>query len=261
MTACTRWQPLLSDAAHGETSTSAEQQAKFQAHLSDCSGCQQELDAQTAFLSSLTLPDRPAAGELDAWRQVGPQVYPAPRQRFVLGFPLAASLGLAILITGIGIGRLMIAQPAVTGVPSPTLAASSVAEPQLNESTQARDGYVDFLESAAPLLLAITNRNNPALISARSDAPAGGFREPEAAAALANDANALAFNLESQQRDREAALVRELELVFLQIANLPNPSNESGLRLLQAAIEDRALLFQLSVEELRYLPNSRPPGA
>ncbi len=259
MTACKQWQGPLSDAAHGATPSDDSLQTDFLAHLSGCVGCQQELASQTAFLSSLELPLRPSAGELNGWRKIGPKIHPAARKRVVLGFPAAASLGLAILITGIGIGRLMIAQPAAPEQRPPALIASAPQPATVNESITPQDNYVEFLENAAPMLLAITNRNNPALVSVRFDG--SGPREPQAAASLAADANALAGELESQKRDREAALVRELELVFLQIANLPNPPNASGLRLLQAAIEDRALLFQLSVEELRNLPQSRPNGA
>ncbi len=260
MSACKKWQAILSDAVHGD-GNNAEEQSAFQAHLSQCSGCRQELAAQTAFISTMVLPAPPAAGQLNAWRTVGPAVYTPPPARFVLGLPLAAAMAFAMLLTGIGIGRLLDSSGPATAVPGLAPGLASVQADTDSDEVAGEDEYLRFLENAAPLLLAITNRRSGTLVSARYPGQPQSSSEKVAAAELAADAESLARRLSEQQKSQEAALVRELELVFLQIANLSHPTDDAGLKLLQAAISDRALLFQLTVEELRHLPQSRPGGA
>lgn len=261
MTACSRWQGALVDKVHQDVSNPSEQQA-FEQHLTGCPGCSAELAAQTRFIEELVLPHRPAAGDLNAWQAIESQIAkPTARPwwvnllaSFSPGVAAGGAVAMAMLVIGIGIGRLQVAPPTLTQQP---VAAAPVAP-----NTSA-DDYVAFLERSAPMLLAITNRQTGAVSSAgySTSLTDADTSEQQAAAMLADQAARLAARLAQDDRHREANLVRELELVFLQIANLSHPSEREGLELLQAAISDRALLFQLTVEELRHLPASRPEDA
>ena len=253
MTACRRWRRDLVDTAHSAAGSSAN--PRFAAHLSQCTGCSAELAAQRALLAQLPrmLPDRPH--NLQAWQQVGPRLAAPPaRGGLALGYPIAAMLAIVLLFAGGLLGELLRGGAGPAPVTPPIARTGPTPGVPL-----ATDRYLKFLEQSAPLLLAITNRETGTLASHRV-----GFepqREQRAADQLAAEANALSAALLAAGREQQAALVGELELVFLQIANLSDRSGRAGLELVQATIADRALLFQLTVEELRHLDQPRAAGA
>lgn len=240
MTACRRWRGILSEVVMGDAGKPDER--RFTAHLERCSGCRQELAAQQQFQSHLLLPARPQAGELNAWSQVASRLEPPRTTGLSLSFGLAGALATALLVAGIGLGGML----ASTG----TGEVSAVAEAQ----EVVEDPYLAFLEQAAPLLLAVTNRESPELVSAGYAGSKALEAEQRAAERLAEVARALIDQLDDNGRDREARLVGELELVFLQVANLSRRPDPGSLRILKAAIDNRGLLFQLTLEELRNLP-------
>ncbi|MEM6574818.1 MAG: zf-HC2 domain-containing protein [Pseudomonadota bacterium] len=246
MTACKEWEAAISDRVMGEAEGS-EQEA-FSRHVETCAGCSAELAAQMAFQASLVLPAKPLPGELNAWPKVARELAPTPRRSRSMSFGMAGFLAAAMLVLGVGLGGLMVTNSPVDG---PRLVETSVSE---------EDRYLTFLEEAAPLLLAVTNREVPELVSASFLGSEALAAEQRAAERLADVARGLIDQLEDTGRDREAQLVGELELVFIQVANLSRKQDAGSLQILKAAIDNRGLLFQLTLEELRHLPEPQDGG-
>ncbi len=246
MTACKEWEAAISDRVMGDVE--GPEQEQFSRHVESCPGCSAELAAQMAFQASLVLPTKPLPGELNAWPKVARELAPPSRRSRSMSFGMAGFLAAAMLVLGVGLGGLMVTSGPVDG---PRLAESTVPE---------EDRYLTFLEEAAPLLLAVANRETPELVSASFLGSEALAAEQRAAERLAGNARDLIEQLEESGRDREAQLVGELELVFIQVANLSRQQDAGGLRILKAAIDNRGLLFQLTLEELRHLPAPRDGG-
>lgn len=251
---CRRWRDHLVEAICDELTR--ERRAELDAHLASCQGCAVELERLQATASFVdgALPPRPQGAELDVWNRIQPELdridRPVPR-RLVLAYPAAASLAAILVALGLGLGVLMRPQ-------APVPVAERGAERKSSTSGQAVEnpggspGEVDFvryLERATPLLLAVANRQVGSSGLASFDPAA----ERRMAERLATDAEGLASRLEAEGHRRQASLVAELGAVFLQMANLPGREYRRGIEMVQATIESRALLFQLSVEEMRHL--------
>lgn len=236
MSGCRKWRGRLVEAVYGELDPARRR--ALDDHLAACPRCADELAAleATAAQVAAALPPRP---RIDAWSRLRPALDARdekPRPALLrLPYPAAAALATALVVAGVGLGVLL--RPPLPP-PEATAAASAVDV----DAELAR-----YLERATPLLLAIANRGGA---SAASFDPAV---ERQLAARLADDAAALRRELAAAGTRRRAALVGDLEVVFLQIANLPEGEYAGGIEMVRTTIDDRALLFQLSVEEMRRL--------
>lgn len=253
MSCCRKWREHCVEAVYGELD--GERRTAFAEHRQTCPRCAAELDRLSSTVAMLRreMPPRPRPGELDAWARLSPAIaelderarHPRPRRRIVLGYPAAAAMAAALVVLGLGLGLLLRA-PATLPVPGPlgvrppaTTAAAADIDTQLGR----------YLERATPLLLAVANRRS-------AGAEAVGFEpavERRRADQLAGEAAEIRAKLAEHGRRRQADLVTDIEVVFLQIANLPEREYRRGLEMVRATIETQALLFQLSVEEMRRL--------
>jgi hypothetical protein len=238
---CRKWREHLVEAVYGELD--GPRRADFERHLAACPGCTVELAGleATAARVDRALPPRPRPGELDVWSRILPELE-AParspeRRGLVLAYPAAAALAAAVLALGVGLGTLL--------APPPPAGPPAAETPRLDADAE----FASFLERSTPLLLAVANRRNGGFATASFDPSS----ERRLAERLAVEAARLESELAGRGRRRQAALLADLEVVFLQIANLPEPEYRHGIELVQEAIESRALLFQLSVEEMRRL--------
>ncbi len=241
---CRRWRNHLVEAVCGELTE--ERRVELDSHLTSGPGCSAELDGlqATADYVDGALPTRPRGQDLDVWTRLRPELdkldRPAPG-RLVLAYPAAASLAAALLVLGLGLGTLIRPSgPAEGDISSADLRPA--ATPGDAELTR-------YLERATPLLLAVANRQ----ISNTDVASFDPAAERRLAEHLASEAEGLNQRLESEGRRRQADLIANLRIVFLQMANLPQREYRRGIEMVQATIESRALLFQLSVEEMRHL--------
>ena len=236
---CTRaWKQRISDAAIDGLAADQE----LASHLQSCPVCATEYDRASAFALAVkdAKPDKPTAGSLNAWNAIEARLE-SPRAGNAWARPrwdFAAAAGLALLLLGIGIGRWF----------NPTeIAPTSMAVAESPDRTTTE--YVQFLETATPLLLAVANRHSgPSTVSFAGVDPAA---EKELATRLADQSAQLSERLSQARRHREARLISSLQIVFLQLANLPEGRYDGGIELVQATIEERAILFQLTVEEMR----------
>ncbi len=244
MSCAPHWDEMLSEAAHG--TLDGESQATLAAHLPTCPACSATLGElrETLARAHRQLPARLTAEELDAWPSIAVRLTsPAPAPRAPT-LPLAPALaaGLMLLVVGIGIGRFS-NHPA-----SPPVADTSEAliSPDEQELTLA---YASFLERSTPLLLSVANRGDGLLL--RQVGFEAATSEQRLAADLARAARELQGRLASTDRKRESKLVAQLQVVFLQLANLPAEDYDATLWLVRNSIEERGLLFQLTVEQMR----------
>ncbi len=231
-------------------------------HLRQCSACQaewQELE-RTASQIRLGLPERPTPGQLDAWGVIGSEVSRASSKQPTeskWNWKWQAASGFALLVIGVSLGLQLQA-------PSWSVDDLNAAAPASTESSPytvahqniATDQYVKFLEDATPLLLAVANRNSANVVM---NVEYGEYRDEQLiAASLADYAASLMVDLKSAGRNREARLVDSLQMVFLQMANIPPEHYSTSLDLVQSTIEQRGILFQLTVEEIRRVEPSKP---
>ena len=241
MSACRSWRDHLVEAVFGELE--GERRRDFEAHLETCPACRSELEGFEATTARIAeaMPPRPRTGDVDLWHRIAPELDaperpPRPRG-LVLGYGAAAALATVLLAVGLGLGFWL-------KTPTTSPAPIAAVEDSASDVELAR-----FLERSTPLLLAVANRRFGGAELASFD-PAV---ERRLAERLAADAGELALKLDDTGRRRQADLLRDLEVVFLQLANLPEREYRHGIEMVQSTIEDRALLFQLSVEEMRHL--------
>ncbi len=246
MTSCKRFQDQLVDAVYG--TLAAEESARFQAHVAECRHCASEYQelAATVELLRREAPPRPSPEQLDGvWERLVPRLdEPAPREPGkILSFPqrlfprktwlpLAAAAAMILAVIGLTVPWSQDPGSSLT----PPIVASTEAD--LDEDLGR------YYARATPLLLSLSNRDpsRPAV-----DAAA----ERRVAQRLATEAERLRIDLEAASRQRELTLVNDLAVVFLQLANLCESEYRKGIELLQTTLDHRAILFQLTVEELR----------
>ena len=246
--ACRKWRDHLVEAVCGELA--GQRRRELETHLESCSRCRAQLagfERATARVAA-ALPPRPRPGAIDLWPRIAAALDEEDRRRsspasqprpLVLGYGAAAAFAGALLLLGLGLG-VWLRAPAPVPAPGPDIAGAD---------NHPEAGFARFLERSTPLLLAVANRRLGGPEAASFDAAA----ERRLAESLAKEALDLAAALEDAGLRRQAALLRELEIVFLQLSNLPEPQYRHGLAMVQATLESRALLFQLSVEEMRRL--------
>ncbi|MEM7350615.1 MAG: zf-HC2 domain-containing protein [Acidobacteriota bacterium] len=251
--ACRGWRDHLVEAVYGELQ--GDRRRALDEHLRHCPACRAQLAAFRDTIERVAdaTPARPQAGTIDLWPRIDATLdaidrTPALRPREVrrglrLGYPAAAALAAALLLLGLGLGVFLRA---------PVDAPHSQHVAEVDEGSGSGDPELEFarfLERSTPLLLAVANRQLGGPETVRFDLTA----ERRVAEHLAQEATSLAATLEGTGLRRQADLLRDLKVVFLQLANLPPDQYHHGLAVVQATLDHRALLFQLSVEEMRRL--------
>ena len=172
--------------------------------------------------------------------------------RLIWGMVMLAAA--AVLLAALGLALWQSWQPPAE--PERIVEAPSALSPDPNR--ELRNAYDQYLDRATPLILAIAHRDpSPSSLEGFDlDAERGLARQ------LAAEAQRLSERLEGGSRlGREQDLLAELEVVFLQIANLYQRQYSDGIDLLRSGLDQRAILFQLSVEEMRRQTAERDPSA
>jgi len=83
-------------------------------------------------------------------------------------------------------------------------------------------------------------------------------RSREVASELVRTADGLKADLSAGDQRRLYALVSDLEVILLQIANLESTLNVPSIEMVQSGVDRKALLFKINVEEL--YRDARSPG-
>lgn len=247
MLTCEACERLIVDALYDELDSA--QQKKLDRHLESCRICRDLLAelqaagrtleqhgltagrfhdvAERAGLDELWDAMQPALDQVDAerYRHVS-------RRRFApyLTGALAAAAGLLTLILlfdlGIQNGDLTLE----TGQPVAT------AEPSDAE-------LLNYLRRAEAMLMAVAN--------AQSRNEAGVPIRQNFARNMAQEAGVLTAGMEDSFSSGQSRLLKDIEYMLMQIANLEEGNMEEGVQLLQGYIEENNILFRIRLMEMR----------
>ena len=232
---------LLADAALA--APGATLPAGLADHLEQCPACAAELAALRATVALLDGARPAPAARSDAWARLAPALdaIDAERERRRVWWPFAvrplrvaaaaATLAVAAVAVLVATREHPVVTPATTAI---TAAAPLDTRLEL------------YLRRSQPLLVALANRDAEASAAA-FDAVA----ERRLARELARDGRALATELRGARRTRDTALVGDIVVLCMQLGNTPGNRYRASVALAREGIEQRDLLFALSVQELR----------
>ncbi len=234
---------LLAEALAGELG--AVRRDEVAAHTASCPDCAAEHAALEATLALLA-ESRPAASRRgDVWARLEPALdaidaeRAARAGRWSLRWPVlvpVTAAAIVLLSVALGVWLTMDDSPVA---PQPRLArrGDDVLETRV----------VRYVERAKPLLYSLANRDAAGTSLAAFDLAA----ERRLARELALEGRTLGPALASAGLRHERALVGDLEVVFMHVANTPERRYRSGLGLVQDTITRRAILLEVGLQDLR----------
>jgi hypothetical protein len=254
MSLCHAWRKRIPEAFYGELDMKTRE--KLDRHLAACRPCSDLFREMQETLGAMEVDPTPDPGPEfweDYWdalvRRMGQEAVTAgpglsprrlrPWTRWAFGTVAAA----AMLILGVFIGRNLQRIPAGASRPAPTIetaTAPAMAEPPLAVRTS------QYLKRSKVLLLAVVNFDpgtgdlyglNPPLQKKTSEE-------------LVRQAAVLRKELKHTD-PRLERLVSELEMIFLQIANLKAEGDLSEVELIRTGLEQNDILFRINLSELR----------
>lgn len=161
--------------------------------------------------------------------------------------------------------------PAVTRIPLPETAPSSRTRPARNRPPAALPRQMppallpasvetrtwQYLDRSKVLLLGIVNADSAQADPALLNLP----RKQALARDLVSEAAQLQTELNSPEQQRLQALVRDLEVILLQIANLEAHHDLPAIEMVRNGVERRGLLFKINLEAMqRTAPATSSPN-
>ncbi|MBO6577364.1 MAG: hypothetical protein JJ896_18175 [Rhodothermales bacterium] len=256
-TACESWQPVMVDVLFGDAD-----EAVIANHLRECPTCAAEFRSLQETLE-LTA-DRPAfAPEEAVLARLEERVLtetarhtlrplPMPRMRRLPAWTYRMVAVAAVLVIGIAIGRL---------IPQEETSAPNASLPLTAQLTPVEARAHSYLDRSKTVLLGVVNfdpaTDNPASLNLP--------QRSAIASELLQEANFLKTTLSESEQQRLRALVSELEIILLQLANLEERVDVPELEIMKAGVDQNALLFKIDVEQMRRTvskPETRKdPGA
>ncbi len=250
-------QKWIVPALYGELNE--EDKRIFDNHLQECQQCSAEYDR---LKSTLELMDKKSAPEPSEafwegyWDRLSPklsgsanrQMNRAPqfwkfikslRPEPVWTYRLAGAI--AILILGIFIGKLYYGRP----VPVPVSPAASGRGLVQNAAAEAE--AQQYLDRARVLLLGIMNTDPEKDSAVSSDFS---YRQKVSREMIRQAAN-LKEELRSPEERRLKELIKELETILMQIANLESQNNLDAVEVIRDGINHQGILFKINLESMR----------
>jgi hypothetical protein len=222
----------------------AEPHARTEAdlHLAACERCRRDAEELRRVLRAAAIDEVPARGEdygAQVWARLEPQL-PAPAGERSRGADLrpwlAAAAVVLLALSAFVIGRW-------SGAPVESTPDSAAREAS-NDPRSVRERVVlaaigDHVERAERALVELAHT---------SDAGTVDLTAEQVWARHLLDANRLyRQSLQDASSPALADLLGELEPILLELVNSPSRLSESGIRALQARIEERSLVFKLRV--------------
>ncbi len=251
MLSCEASQLLIADGLYGDLP--AGQQQALQQHIEHCQHCRELLDdlqagknyLEAQGLASGNFDDIPERVQLDSlWENIEPALdsidadrYRNQARRFrpapwlATGMVMAACLLLFISILPIG--------PQTEtggGAGVSELASNQAIAPEL----------LDYLNRVETLLMTVANTeaNNTAMVPVQQTF----------ARDMALQANFMSNDMNDSFNSGQSRLLRDIEFMLLQIANLDESNMEEGVQLLQQYMEDNSVLLKIRLMEMRNQP-------
>lgn len=243
---CDAVQSLMVDALYVHNEPSEDK--ALREHLHSCQSCQalwqemsQALDtikdagiqgemndghSQGAVMDTLWENLQPALDKVDAERY---RKLPKGGRSALTGLPAFGAALAACLALALGISTLT--SPPVT-VEQP-IAAAPLVSPEL----------MNYLDRAQVMLLLVANAEseNVSVIPVRDSF----------ARDMAQEASLLRVSADDQVKSGQRRLLKDIEFLLMQIANLDESNMAEGIALLQRYLEDNSVLFKIRLLEMR----------
>lgn len=226
------------------------QKEEIASHLETCAACRQEFETLRANLDgfgSRTRPEPDAEQWKRFWNKLEPELRnakPSPvRERRIPGFgwntvPVRLAFGTACVLTiGIYIGTLI--RPSAP----PVIVKNDPAQIQL-----VQDEARDYMQQAKIIMLGIVN-SDEGKINLKL--------EQDASESLIQKTSALVIDLDKNKQYMLADLIRELDMILVQIANMENERDLPGIELIRSSADEQAILFKINMSEI-LLDSARP---
>ncbi len=244
MLACDSCQNIIADALYDQLDGRQSQQ--LEQHLNQCPSCQTLMNEmqqakQTLEINGVSsgsfddIPERAALE--DIWQKLEPSLDREDAQRFrqlpkrrsrlfTYGPALALAASIVFFFSLLTVSYN-------DEQPSNPIAANQVISPDL----------MNYLTRAEVMLLLVANAQseNDSQIPLRQ-----GF-----ARNMASEASFLSTNLEDDFNSGQSKLLKDIEFLLLQVANLDESNMEQGIDLLQRYIETNSVLFKIRLLEMR----------
>lgn len=242
MLSCESTQELMVDALYLEEPHAMS--PELRAHLDDCESCRDEFEQLQQACAALdasgikqeSYQDIPERASLsDMFEKLSPELdrIDAERYRQLQGrshSPWSVALGaiaasLIIFVTGF------------------VYLSSNPTQPLNNTpSSQVSPELMNYLNKAQVMLMQVANTEQEAPVLPIQRASARN---------LASEANMLTAMDNSPFATGERKLLRDIEFMLLQIANLDDSNMEEGVALLQRFLEENGVLFRIRLLEMR----------
>lgn len=240
---CESSQLLMADALYG--SLPQQQDNELQQHLQECESCRTllaELHADKSVLESHgiasgnfdDIPERAAMDDLWSNIQPGLDNIDAERYRSRRHFRPAPYLAAAMAVAASVIVFLAVVPDTLEeSVPASTVARTSDISPEL----------LNYLTRVETMLMSVANANE----GSSSVVPV----QQSFARDMAMQANYMTDNMDDIFSSGQSRLLKDIEFMLLQIANLDEANMEEGVRLLQQYMEDNSVLLKIRLMEMR----------
>ncbi len=268
---CDECQLLITDALYGEIDEKS--QREFSDHLASCRACSDTYEQMQAALRVMDRRERPDPGQAfweGYWNRLqarlereGVEHKRGWLERLFPGFTGAwrkwAYLGgvaVVLVVLGAVAGRVFLPGPAVKVqdvrvADKPTKGGEPAGQAPTVEACARQ-----YLEDSQVLLLALVNFDPETEAEYLSDLSPEKKRSRE----LLAQAASLKYELTSPKQRRLKALVSELELILLQIANLESGEDLDAVDLIRSSVSDRGVMLKIDMEKMRggELPEPKP---
>ena len=253
MLSCEPCQYLIADALYEQIDDRLEQQ--MLEHLENCADCQstqQELLAAQAQLRDAGLssghyddiPERAALG--DIWGRIEPALDKIDAQRYSQ-LPKRNLAPWAAAITAIAASVVVFFS--VTGpqgnnpAVQPQIVSTTSVSSELVPTTNVSPELMNYLDRAQVMLMQVANTepNNGSVIPITNTF----------ARNMAFEANLIGTVSENDVNSGQRKLLRDIEFLLLQIANLEESNMQEGVALMQRFLEENSILFRIRLLELK----------
>ena len=240
---CEASQLLMADALYVPL-PQAEHDRLYQ-HLDECDSCRELMEQLLADKTVLEsrgiasgnfddIPERAALDDL--WRNIEPALdsIDAERYRSRPHFRPAPYLAAAMAIAAsVVVFFAVVPTTPEQSVPANTVARSSDISPEL----------LSYLTRVETMLMSVANAEG----SNNNVMPV----QQNFARDMAMQASFMTNNLDDSINSGQSRLLKDIEFMLLQIANLDESNMEEGVRLLQEYMEDNSVLLKIRLMEMR----------
>jgi hypothetical protein len=260
MNKCKKTRSLFLEYFYGELK--APKKKIFEDHIEVCKNCRSEFEDMKAVLQFTGKRIRPEPPkefwdtygeklerkiELEEdslkdreplWEKLGKRLNIVPKWAY------QAAAAVTILIIGVFIGRGLFS-PVPSGTQHASL-QSELAAPQQPEATLVSRSQ-DYIERSKLILLALVNFDPAVEDPYALDLP----YQKQVSRELVTEAGFLKNELAESDQERLEALIANLEMILLQIANLETESDFEAIELVKDGIDRQGILMEINLTDLR----------